>query len=61
MAGRLSGGEPQLLTIACTLIGGPDILLLNEPSEGLAPLFVQAIGALIKQLWERGVTILLAE
>ncbi len=61
MAGRLSGGEQQLLTIARTLMGNPDILLLDEPSEGLAPLIVQAIGGLIKRLREMGVTILLAE
>jgi len=61
MAGRLSGGEQQLLTIARTLMGNPDILLLDEPSEGLAPLIVQAIGSLIRQLREMGVTILLAE
>ncbi len=61
MAGKLSGGEQQLLTIARTLMGNPDIVLLDEPSEGLAPLIVQAIGALIKQLREMGVTILLAE
>ncbi len=61
MAGRLSGGEQQLLTIARTLMGNPDILLLDEPSEGLAPLIVQAIGALINRLREMGVTILLAE
>jgi len=61
MAGRLSGGEQQLLAIARTLMGNPDILLLDEPSEGLAPLIVQSIGALIRQLREMGVTILLAE
>jgi len=61
MAGRLSGGEQQLLTIARTLMGNPDILLLDEPSEGLAPLIVQAIGGLIRRLREMGVTILLAE
>ena len=61
MAGKLSGGEQQLLTIARTLMGNPDIILLDEPSEGLAPLIVQAIGVLIKQLRDMGVTILLAE
>ena len=60
-AGLMSGGEQQMLTIARTLMGNPEILLLDEPSEGLAPIIVQSIGALIKQLREMGVTILLAE
>jgi branched-chain amino acid transport system ATP-binding protein len=60
-AGRLSGGEQQMLTIARTLMGNPDILLLDEPSEGLAPLIVQAIGGLIRTLRDMGVTILIAE
>ena len=50
-----------MLTIARTLMGNPDLLLLDEPSEGLAPLIVQAIGELIKKLRGMGVTILLAE
>jgi branched-chain amino acid transport system ATP-binding protein len=61
MAGRLSGGEQQMLTIARTLMGNPDILLLDEPSEGLAPIVVRAIGDLIRQLREMSVTILIAE
>ncbi len=61
MAGRLSGGEQQMLAIARTLMGNPDLLLLDEPSEGLAPLVVQAIGRLIRTLRDTGVSILLAE
>ena len=61
MAGRLSGGEQQMLTIARTLMGNPDLVLLDEPSEGLAPIVVQQIGALIRRLQETGVTILMAE
>jgi branched-chain amino acid transport system ATP-binding protein len=61
MAGRLSGGEQQMLTIARTLMGNPDLLLLDEPSEGLAPIIVQKIGELIGQLHRMGVTILMAE
>lgn len=60
-AGRLSGGEQQMLTIARTLMGNPEVILLDEPSEGLAPIIVQAIGELIKMLRDMGVTILLAE
>ena len=60
-AGRLSGGEQQMLTIARTLMGNPDILLLDEPSEGLAPLIVQAIATLIRDLRGTGVTIIIAE
>jgi len=61
MAGRLSGGEQQMLTIARTLMGNPEILLLDEPSEGLAPIIVQAIGDLVRRLRDMGATILLAE
>ena len=61
MAGRLSGGEQQMLTIARALMGNPDVVLLDEPSEGLAPLIVQAIAELIRTLRDMGVTILLAE
>ncbi|MFV0296431.1 MAG: ABC transporter ATP-binding protein [Hyphomicrobiaceae bacterium] len=61
MAGRLSGGEQQMLTIGRTLMGNPTGLLLDEPSEGLAPVIVQQIGALLRQLRDMGVTVLLAE
>ena len=60
-AGRLSGGEQQMLTIGRTLMGNPGLLLLDEPSEGLAPLIVQSIGQLIRTLRDMGVTIVLAE
>jgi len=61
MAGRLSGGEQQMLAIARMLMGNPSILLLDEPSEGLAPIIVQRIGELIRTLRKTGVTILIAE
>ncbi len=61
MAGRLSGGEQQMLTIGRTLMGNPTGLLLDEPSEGLAPVIVAQIGALLRKLRDMGVTVLLAE
>jgi branched-chain amino acid transport system ATP-binding protein len=60
-AGRLSGGEQQMLAIARTLMGNPVLLLLDEPSEGLAPIIVQRIGELLRQLRSIGSTVLIAE
>jgi branched-chain amino acid transport system ATP-binding protein len=59
--GFLSGGEQQMLTIARTLMGNPELLLLDEPSEGLAPLIVDHLKEQIAQLKQDGLTILLAE
>ena len=61
MAGNLSGGEQQMLTIARTLMGNPTGLLLDEPSEGLAPVIVERIADLLRKLRDMGVTVLLAE
>jgi branched-chain amino acid transport system ATP-binding protein len=61
IAGRLSGGEQQMLAIARTLMGNPVLLLLDEPSEGLAPIIVQRIGELLRQLRATGATVLIAE
>jgi len=60
-AGRLSGGEQQMLAIARALMGNPVMMLLDEPSEGLAPIIVARIGTLLKQLRANGATVLIAE
>ena len=59
--GHLSGGEQQMLTIARTLMGNPQLLLLDEPSEGLAPIVVDHLRDQIARLKREGLTILLAE
>jgi branched-chain amino acid transport system ATP-binding protein len=60
-AGSLSGGEQQMLTIARTLMCNPELLLLDEPSEGLAPLVVDSLLDQVRRLRDDGLTILLAE
>ena len=61
LGGTLSGGEQQMLTIARTLMGNPELLLLDEPTEGLSPLIVKDLEHQIRALKEEGMTILLSE
>lgn len=60
-AGNLSGGERQMLAVGRGLMANPKVLLFDEPSEGLAPVVVQAIGRLLDDLKQRGLTMVLAE
>jgi len=59
--GNLSGGEQQMLTIVRTLMGNPELLLLDEPTEGLAPMLVEAVSNVIQEIHEAGISILLVE
>ena len=60
-ASVLSGGEKQMLTICRTLMGDPSLIMIDEPTEGLAPKIVQQVGELLEQIAARGVSILLVE
>jgi len=59
--GRMSGGEQQMLTVARTLMGNPRLVLLDEPSEGVAPLIVEQMARLIVELKNQGLSVLLSE
>lgn len=59
--GHLSGGEQQMLTIVRTLMGNPELLLLDEPTEGLAPMLVDTVSDVIREIHEAGISILLVE
>ena len=60
-AGVLSGGEQQMLTLSRSLIGDPDLIMIDEPTEGLAPLIVEQVAELLREIRRRGVSILLVE
>jgi branched-chain amino acid transport system ATP-binding protein len=60
-AGVLSGGEQQMLTICRTLMGNPRLIMIDEPTEGLAPMMVELVGALILKISESGTAVLLVE
>ncbi len=57
----ISGGEQQMLTICRTLMGDPDFIMIDEPTEGLAPMLVEQVGKLIEEIAGRGVSVLLVE
>lgn len=60
-AGALSGGEQQMLTMCRTLVGDPELVLVDEPTEGLAPKVVEQVAALLLEMIHRGVAVLLVE
>ena len=60
-AGVLSGGEQQMLTLCRTLMGDPDLIIIDEPTEGLAPKIVELVGEYLKTLKDRGISVLLIE
>jgi len=60
-AGVLSGGEQQMLTLCRSLMGDPDLIIIDEPTEGLAPKIVELVGEYLKKLKDRGISVLLIE
>jgi branched-chain amino acid transport system ATP-binding protein len=60
-AGLLSGGEQQMLTLCRTLMGDPDLIIIDEPTEGLAPKIVELVAHYLKELKKRGISVLLIE
>ncbi len=60
-AGVLSGGEQQMLTLCRTLMGDPDLIMIDEPTEGLAPKIVEQVAEYLKELKRRGISVLLVE
>ena len=61
LGGMISGGEQQMLTICRTLMGDPDLIMIDEPTEGLAPKLVEQVADLLKEIASRGLSILLIE
>jgi len=59
--GLISGGEQQMLTICRTLMGDPNFIMIDEPTEGLAPKLVEQVGRLIEEIAQRGISVLLVE
>ncbi|MGD9138196.1 MAG: ABC transporter ATP-binding protein [Desulfobacterales bacterium] len=59
--GLISGGEQQMLTICRTLMGDPDFIMIDEPTEGLAPKLVEQVGSLLEEIAQRGISVLLVE
>ncbi|CAA2104899.1 ABC transporter ATP-binding protein [Variovorax paradoxus] len=60
-AGVLSGGEQQMLTLCRTLMGDPDLIIIDEPTEGLAPKIVELVGQYLRTLKDKGISVLLIE
>ena len=60
-AGVLSGGEQQMLTLCRTLMGDPELIMIDEPTEGLAPKIVELVGEYLRELKRRGISVLLVE
>ncbi len=61
LAGVMSGGEQQMLTLCRTLMGDPDLIIIDEPTEGLAPKIVELVAQYLKELKKRGISVLLIE
>jgi branched-chain amino acid transport system ATP-binding protein len=57
----ISGGEQQMLTLCRTLMGDPDLIIIDEPTEGLAPKIVELVGEYLQKIKQRGVSVLLIE
>jgi branched-chain amino acid transport system ATP-binding protein len=61
VAGNLSGGEQQMLTLSRTLMGDPDLIMIDEPTEGLAPMIVELLVKMFEKIRDRGISIFLVE